>query len=231
MPRLRRIVLPGHPHHIMQRGHDRNAVFTSKSDYLYYLDTLVKYKDIFAVQVYAFCLMATHVHLLVIPSDNKGLGLLMKRLAGRQTRYRNKLENRSGTLWEGRYKASIVDAETYLLSCVRYIELNPIRSRIVAEPSDYPWSSYAGRIRTGVYEWLDGLPSVHTGSTDHTEHTSRYESYIKSSIPDGEWEFIQTAVNRNQLTGGNRFVEEVDRIVGRRIEYRGQGRPAKADRL
>jgi REP element-mobilizing transposase RayT len=107
MPRMGRIVLPEYPHHVVQRGHDRNVVFTEASDFRYYLDTLVEFKDVYGVQVYAYCLMANHVHLLLAPSDYRGLGQLMKRLAGRQTRYRNRLERRSGTLLEGRYKSSL----------------------------------------------------------------------------------------------------------------------------
>ena len=126
MPRIGRVVLPEYPHHIVQRGHDRNVVFASASDYQYYLRTLTEFKDVFGVRVYAYCLMTNHVHLLLSPSDHKGLGLLMKRLAGRQTRYRNKLEGRSGTLWESRYRSSVVKVEQYLLACVRYIELNPV---------------------------------------------------------------------------------------------------------
>jgi putative transposase len=107
MPRMGRVVLPEYPHHIVQRGHDRNVVFASEPDFRYYLETLVEFKEGLRVNVYAYCLMTNHVHLLLAPSDEKGLGLLMKRLAGRQTRYRNKLEGRSGTLWGGRYKSSL----------------------------------------------------------------------------------------------------------------------------
>lgn len=132
-----RVVVPQYPHHIVRRGHDRKVVFASESDFRYYLNTLKEFKDTCGVYIYAYCLMTNHVHLLLAPSDQKGLGLLMKRLAGRQTRYRNKLEGRSGTLWESRYKSSLVDADQYLLACVRYIELNPVRAGMVAEPGEY----------------------------------------------------------------------------------------------
>jgi REP element-mobilizing transposase RayT len=116
---MRRIVLPNYPHHVVQRGHNRQVVFAEPSDYQRYLEDLRELKTLF------FCLMTNHVHLLLAPGNSAaGLGQLMKGLAGRATRYRNKLEGRTGTLWESRYKSSVVQTDAYLLACSRYIELN-----------------------------------------------------------------------------------------------------------
>ncbi len=104
--------------------------------------------------------MTNHVHLLVAPSDQMGFGLLMKRVAGRQTRYRNKLEGRSGTLWEGRYKSSLVEADQYLLAYVRYIELNPVRAGIFVEPCEYAWSRFRARVGETSCSWLDPVPGL-----------------------------------------------------------------------
>ena len=128
MPRMARIVLPNFPHHIVQRGHNRQATFAEAADFERYLDTLREYKAEYRVKVLAWCLMTNHLHLLLAPEDLDGLGKLMKRLAGRQTRYHNHLEGRSGTLWEGRYKSSVVQSDAYFLACCRYIELNPVRA-------------------------------------------------------------------------------------------------------
>ena len=141
MPRIGRAILQYYPHHVVQRGHNRQVVFVETGDYERYLETLAQFKDVYGVKVYAFCLMTNHVHLLVAPEEIAGLGQLMKRLAGRQTRYHNRLEGRTGTLWESRYKSSPVDTDEYLLACTRYIELNPVRARMVATPRDYRWSS------------------------------------------------------------------------------------------
>ena len=141
MPRMARIVLPTYPHHVVQRGHNRQATFAEDADDERYLATLQEYKTEYRVSVFAWCLMTNHVHLLLAPEDRDGLGKLMKRLAGRQTRYYNKLERRSGTLWEGRYKSSLVQSDAYRLACCRYIELNPVRARIVVAPDEYRWSS------------------------------------------------------------------------------------------
>jgi putative transposase len=226
MPRTARIEVPHYPHHIVQRGHDRNAVFVHHDDFTYYLDTLRECKREFDVKVFAYCLMTNHVHLLLAPSENGALGKLMKRLAGRQTRYRNRLEGRSGTLWEGRYKSSPVDDDTYLLACCRYIEMNPIRARMVATPLDYPWSSYRDRVGHSDHGCLDSMhPYIELGVTDQ-ERRRTYENFIMSSVPDGEWEFLREAVRRNQLTGNDRFVDQVSKAIGRRVERRGPGRPS-----
>ena len=143
MPRRPRIVLPERPHHIVQRGHNRQAVFASDEDYGYYLANLEERKADLGCRVYAYCLMTNHIHLVVDPGKRvENLALLMKSLAGRQTRYINKLEGRRGTLWEGRYKSSPIKSDEYLLACCRYVELNPVRAGLVDDPGNYRWSSY-----------------------------------------------------------------------------------------
>ena len=146
MPRMGRIILPRHPHHVVQRGHNRQAVFVDDGDYESYLSTLHEFKNECGVRVLSFCLMTNHVHLLLAPEESGGIGMLMKRLAGRHTRRHNRLEGRRGTLWEGRYKSSPVQSDNYLLACCRYIELNPVRARMVSSAEDYRWSSYRTRM-------------------------------------------------------------------------------------
>ena len=227
MPRMARVVLPHYPHHIVQRGHNRNVIFAERQDYQRYLDTLREYKQKYAVAVYAFCLMTNHVHLLLSPGEPASLGKLMKRLGGRQTRQHNRLEGRTGTLWEGRYKSSLVARDEYLLACCRYIELNPVRARIVAEPQDYAWSSCRYRLGTDGAGWLDRDPAYLSLGGDEAERRRHYRNFLRAGIPDGEWELIREAVQRGQLTGTSRFTQEVAGILGRRVERRGRGRPSK----
>ncbi|MBO3273850.1 transposase [Pseudomonas schmalbachii] len=225
MPRMGRVLLPNYPHHIVQRGHNRQVVFVERDDYERYLLDLRELKDAFGVKVYAYCLMTNHVHLLLAPGDSlAGLSQLMKALAARMTRYRNRLEGRSGTLWESRFKSSVVQSDTYLLACSRYIELNPVRARLVARAADYPWSSYAQRLGSEP-SWLDGDPCFDAlGDTDD-ERRSRYCAYLGQSVDDGELSLIREALQRGQLTGNSRFVAEVESLIGLRIERRGPGRP------
>jgi len=226
MPRMGRVVLPNYPHHVVQRGHNRQVVFAVAEDYQRYLADLRELKDVFGVKVYAYCLMTNHVHLLLAPGDSiAGLGQLMKALAARATRYRNRLEGRSGTLWESRYRSSVVQADTYLLACSRYIELNPVRARMVLEPGDYTWSSYRGRVSEDG-DWLDADPCfLSLGSTAAQQRCERYKAFVHQAVSEQELSVIRESLQRGQLTGDSRFVDEVERIAGLRIERRGRGRP------
>jgi len=224
MPRMGRIVLPNYPHHVVQRGHNRQVVFAVAEDYQRYLTDLRELKDAWGVKVYAYCLMTNHVHLLLAPGDSAGLGQLMKALAARATRYRNRLEGRSGTLWESRYKSSVVQSDSYLLACCRYIELNPVRARMVADAADYSLSSYGARISDRPDDhWLDFDPCF-LGDTA-MERRHQYERVMQQATSEEETRLIRDALQRGQLTGKSRFVDEVERIVGQRVEQRGRGRP------
>lgn len=229
MPRMGRVVLPNYPHHVVQRGHNRQVVFAAELDYQRYLADLRELKETFSVKVYAYCLMTNHVHLLLAPGDSiAGLGQLMKGLAARATRYRNRLEGRSGTLWESRYKSSVVDSDAYLLACCRYIELNPVRARMVSDVIDYPWSSFRARICSKPDDsWLDMDPCFIALGDTAAERIRRYKEFVRQAVPEQEIRLIRAALQRDQLTGSGRFVDEVERVLGRRVELRGRGRPKK----
>ena len=228
MPRVGRVVLPNYPHHIVQRGHNRQVVFAASCDYEYYLETLSEYRNVYGVRVYAWCLMTNHIHLIVEPPNEVArLGQLMKRLSGRQTRYVNRLEGRSGTLWESRYKSSPIQTDEYLLACCRYVELNPVRAGMVADAGEYPWSSYNARVSDMGAVIPDHDPCYLALGNSGEERRLRYREYVQSVIPVGEWALIQESVTRGQLTGNSRYIEEIEKIIGRRIEHRRPGRPKK----
>ena len=230
MPRMGRVILPNYPHHVVQRGHNRKVVFAGEADFRRYLDDLRELRDLYEVRVYAYCLMTNHVHLLLAPGESvTGMGKLMKGLAARATRYRNKLEGRSGTLWESRYKSSPVQSEQYLLACCRYIELNPVRAHMIEEPGEYLWSSYRQRVGIDEDNWLDRDPCYMGLAETESERRQYYNRFILDSIPVRELTVIRKALQRGQLTGNIKFVNEVEKILGRRVEFRGQGRPVKVD--
>jgi len=215
----------------VQRGHNKQVVFAEEADFLYYLSTLEEYKEIYGAKVYGFCLMTNHVHLILQPGDAvAGMGRLMKRLAGRQTRSVNRHELRTGTLWESRYRSSPIETEAYLLACCRYVELNPVRAGMVGDPSEYPWFSFQRHAGGGGrFAWVDMDPCyLGLGATDE-ERAARYRDFVHSAVGAGELSLIREAVQRGQLTGTQRFVDQVEKIIGRRIERRKQGRPRKAD--
>lgn len=229
MPRMGRVVLPNYPHHVVQRGHNRQVVFAEPSDFQRYLEDLRELKALYDVKVYAFCLMTNHAHLLLAPGDSvASLGQLMKVLAGRMTRYRNKQEGRSGTLWESRYKSSVVQTDTYLLACSRYIELNPVRAQVVQHARDYPWSSLHLRLNeTEENHWLDEDLCFNELGETRSERLARYTSFMEQAIPSSELQLIRGALQRGQLTGNPRFTDEIEKITGLRISRRARGRPAK----
>jgi putative transposase len=172
--------------------------------------------------------MTNHVHLIVDPGRNPdSLALLMKRVAGRQTRYVNKLEGRSGSLWEGRYKSSIIATEEYLPACCRYIELNPLRAGMVADPAQYQWSSYGAKV-FGKRDPVVDLPSFYMALGDtEQERWKAYKEYVFGTVPEYETKLIREALQRGQLTGSERFQGEIEKKLGIRISNKKQGRPKK----
>lgn len=226
MPRTARIIIPNHPHHVIQRGHNRQTVFASDDDYRYYLANLQEWKKRLGCKVYAYCLMTNHVHLVLDPGDRpENIALLMKRVAGRQTRYVNKLEQRSGTLWEGRYKSSPISTDNYLLACCRYVEMNPVRAGMVDVPEAYQWSSCAFKVGLREEEWLDLDPCyAELGNTVEMQQDS-YCAWLAESVCDEEMLLIRTATQQGKLIGAEAFVTEVSERLGRRCDLRSPGRP------
>ena len=142
MPRHARLQLAGVPLHVVQRGNNRSPCFFADQDYRVYLRQLETLALRFQCRVHAYALMTNHVHLLLTPAENDSTSLLMKHLGQNYVQYVNRTRGRSGTLWEGRFKSSLVQQQRYLLRCQRYIELNPVRAGMVSHPREYPWSSY-----------------------------------------------------------------------------------------
>lgn len=228
MPRSSRVICPNTPHHIVQRGHNRQAVFISDDDYRYYLKNLIYFKQEFNCRIYSYCLMTNHVHLIVDPgSKPELLSLLMKHVAGRQARYVNRLEKRSGSLWEGRFKSSIVSTVEYLAACCRYVELNPLRAGIVKHPGKYQWSSYTSKAN-GERDLAVNLDRTYLAlGNNEKERQVAYAQYVLTAAPEHEIKLIRNALQRGQLTGSETFREEISLKLGIRFSNRGPGRPRK----
>lgn len=228
MGRSPRLFVPGFAHHIVQRGHNHNVVFVEESDCSFYLDNLIEWKAHYNVGVYAYCLMTNHVHLILAPrTQDDAISRLMRRLSARQGRRANRLEERIGTIWSGRFKSSVIDTDSYLLACLRYVELNPVRAGMVDQPEDYRWSSYAQRVGLCDNIWIDNDPVTDSLGDTPSERRRAYTRYVREVVPALETKLIRKAVARNQLTGSDRFVDEIERRTGVRIENRGRGRPRK----
>jgi putative transposase len=228
MGRQPRFFVPGLPHHIVQRGHDRNAVFVEHRDYEYYLANLVKLSSHYDIGVHAYCLMTNHVHLILVPHA-KGIDIskLMKRLSARQGRRVNRLEDRIGTIWSGRFKSSVIETDRYLMACLRYVELNPVRAGIVSTPEEYSWSSYRQRLGICSDHWIEDDVVTAMLGNNLAEIRCAYAKFVQAGTPRDELARIRNSVRRNQLTGGDTFIDEIEKRTGVRVETRGRGRPGK----
>lgn len=231
MPRRLRLAIARLPHHIVQRGHSREAVFFSDADCLDYLGTLAEFRVALGLRVYAYCLMTNHVHLLVDPRDDpKSLSELMRRLAGRHSRRLNAIRGTSGSLWEGRFKCSPIDTDRYLLTCGRYIDLNPVRARLVDTPQAFRWSSYRARAGMCTCPFLDPDPSLEALAASPDLRHANYRKLSTTPLTNEELEIMRGAANRNQLTGDQSFADHIRRDIGVDVSNRQRGRPKRAMR-
>ena len=176
MPRTARLVIPDVSLHVVQRGHDRADCFFDDSDYLTYLVALGTYAARFECVVHAYCLMTNHVHLLLTPGDAAGCALLMKHLAQRHSKRINAKLGRTGTLWEGRYYSGLVASDEYAVACYRYIELNPVRARMVEHPAMYGWSSHKANAQAERHSFIRPHPSFLALAVEEEERGTAYRA-------------------------------------------------------
>ncbi|PHR84095.1 MAG: transposase [Colwellia sp.] len=229
MPRLPRLNLPNIPQHVVQRGNNRQVTFFYEQDYTVYLDKLKEYGKKFDVAIHAYVLMTNHVHLLMTPSTKTGVSQLIQSLGRYYVRYINKTYNRSGTLWEGRYKSTLVDSEHYFLLVSRYIELNPVRADMVAHPAKYPWSSYQGNALDKKIELLTAHHCYEVLGHNTESRKVAYRTLFKAHIPKLKLAEIRDATNKAWVLGDNRFKEQIEQQTGRRSspQMRGGDRKSK----
>ncbi|MBM3539161.1 MAG: transposase [Alphaproteobacteria bacterium] len=233
MARPARYFLPDQPLHVIQRGNNRGAIFFADADRERYRGWLAEAAAEYGCAVHAYVLMTNHIHLLVTPARADSLPRTMQSLGRRYVRYVNDLYRRTGTLWEGRYRAAPIDSEAYFLSCCRYIELNPVRAGIVPTLADYAWSSW----RAHAEGASDPLLSEHDlyrrlGATP-AERQAAYRALCDSAALDPDFvEAVRAATNGGWALGGERFQRQIAEALGRRVTPLPVGRPpaARADK-
>ncbi len=226
MPRKPRMYLPEIPAHIVQRGNNREPCFFAEDDYRFYLDRLGRALKRYRVKCHAYVLMTNHVHLLLTPADEVGISKVMSLLGQHYVQYINHSYRRSGTLWEGRHKASIVNADEYLLLCYRYIELNPVRAGMVNSPDEYPWSSYLYHAWGKQNQILnDHELYLGLGKTDEDRHYS-YRELFRAEMTDRDIHSISHSLHYNYPLGNDRFKEKIEETLERQIGYAKKGRPS-----
>lgn len=231
MARQPRFVIPGQPQHVIQRGNNRNVIFVSHEDFRFYLDKLTEACERFGCDVHAYVLMTNHVHLLMTPHYEQSISKVMQSLGRYYVQYFNYMYERTGTLWEGRYKATLLDSEAYLLVCYRYIELNPVRAGIVDHPSGYPWSSYG---INGLGK-KDGLVKSHfiynKLGVDIDERLSRYRDLFRGCISEKKVDEIREATNKAWVLGSEKFKEEIELLTSRQASPKKRGGNRSVNRV
>ena len=230
MPRKPRHYLAGVPAHIIQRGNNRLPCFFSEDDYQFYLECLGESACRYGCVIHAYVLMTNHIHLLMTPINENAISRVLQSVGRRYVRHINQMYQRTGTLWEGRHKGSLVQSEEYVLACYRYIELNPVRAGIVAHPSEYPWSSYHHNAQ-GKSNILLQPHDTYAALGNCTERRRKaYQSLFRSTVDSGRIDEIRKAVQYSVPLGNARFREEIERTLGRRIGQAQMGRPRKIRR-
>ncbi|MBI2286568.1 MAG: transposase [Nitrosomonadales bacterium] len=228
MPRRARIALPNVPVHLIQRGNNRQPCFFADEDYLRYLDWLTEYANKTGCRIHAYVLMTNHVHLLLSSDRSDAGGALMKSLGQRYVQYVNRAYQRSGTLWEGRFRSCPVQEESYLLGCQRYIELNPVRANMVAHPAEYRWSSYRANAQGEADALVRPHPLYAALGSDVADQQAAYRELFRYELEPGMVDEIRRATNGNFALGGERFAAQVAKMIGRRAAPGRSGRPRKA---
>ena len=228
MARLPRLTLPDYPHHVIQRGNNRQATFVRVADYQRLLDLLDENARLFEVAIHAYVLMSNHFHLLATPQTAEGLPLMMQALGRRYVRYFNDAQGRTGTLWEGRYKSTLIQTDRYLLACMAYIDLNPVRAGMVSQAADYPWSSHGHYIGRGT----DKLVTPHAltwtlGNTPFAREAA-YAELVQSGVNTVQQLALTAATLRGWAFGEPDFVADLQKRTQRRVSKGQAGRPAAA---
>ncbi|MEP7208239.1 MAG: transposase [Casimicrobiaceae bacterium] len=230
MARLPRIDVVGIPQHIVLRGVDRQPCFYRDIDRSLYLDVLADAATRYDVSVHAFVLMTNHVHLLASARALGALSAMMKLVGLRYVRRINGTYGRTGTLFEGRFRGSLVQSERYLLACMRYIELNPVRAHMVVAPEDYPWSSYrhhAGleREHESRFRLLTPHGEFARLGTSSCERATAWRDLVRAGVAGDDLASIRAHVNRNRALGEPQFQERIAAMLGRRVDIVPRGRP------
>jgi putative transposase len=229
MARQPRLTLPDYPHHVIQRGNNKQAIFGGAADYQALLALLLEAARQHKVAIHSYVLMTNHLHLLATPQDDVGLPLMMQQVGRSYVRLFNKTHQRTGTLFEGRYKSTLIQTERYLLACMAYIDLNPVRAGMVAQPQDYPWSSY------GYYAGLRSDPLVtphphfwNLGNTPFAREAA-YVDLVQTGVSGVDERALTNTALRSWALGDEDFLADLEKSTQRRVRPGLKGRPLKLE--
>lgn len=236
MARLPRFGVPGQPQHVIQRGNNRSPIFCAAQDYRFFLECIQEGCDRYDCAVHAYVLMTNHVHLLVTPKGAEGISRLMQSVGRRYVQYFNFTYQRTGTLWEGRYKSVPIDSEIYLMTCYRYIERNPVRAAMVTHAGGYGWSSY-GANADGKHDPLVQPHRLYRAlGPNNRARAVAYRRLFREDVPASELSAIRDSINKGWVLGPDRFARRIESISKRQAvplprggRRNGAGRPSRKD--
>lgn len=227
MARPLRLTPPHIPLHVIQRGHDRNPAFFTDDDRRFYLALLYESAREHQLAVHAYVLMTNHVHLLATPASADALPRVMQAIGRRYVQYINTLHTRSGTLWEGRYKSSLVQRDSHLADCHVYIEMNPVRAGMVARPADHPWSSCRHYLGLATDPLIADSPVYLASAVTLGERAALHAERLARDLDPRITAHIRARTRGGGVIGNDRFRDEVEQMLGRRLPGRPRGRPRK----
>ncbi len=227
MARLPRLTLPGYPHHVLLRGNNRQPIFLGNADYQFLLDLIEESAKKFGVSVHAYVLMSNHFHLLLTPESADSLPRMMQAVGRRYVRYFNDGQGRSGTLWEGRYRSTLIQTDAYLLACMAYIDLNPVRATLVQSARDYPWSSHGHYIGLRNDKLVTPHPLYWTLANTPFGREVAYGDMVNAGVSNQLRETLTRSVLSGWAAGDADFVADLQKRTTRRVVRTLPGRPTK----
>lgn len=230
MPRIARDAIAGIPYHIIHRGNNKQKIFFCDDDYRYFISLIAQAKKKYGCNLYSYVLMPNHVHFILEPIEQaENLHKFIKLLAQKYAQHSNKKYKRTGTLWEGRFKSSPISEDSYLLTCGRYIEMNPVRAGIVKDAAQYKWSSY--RYKIGIENnvlFLDRDPLYLDFGANDAERKKKYKEWFEhNDTAESTLDLIRETINKNTVFGNEKFKESLEKLLGRDLTPKKQGRPRK----
>lgn len=226
MARLPRLTLPGHPHHIIQRGNNRQPIVADTGDYALLLALVDEHARSFKVAIHSYVVMSNHFHLLATPEDDVGVPLLMQAVGRSYVRHFNRRHGRTGTLWEGRYKSTLIQAERHLFACMAYIDLNPVRAGLVADPAAYAWSSHQHYVGRRSDKLVTPHPLYWEMGNTPFARDHAYAELVRAGLGDEAQRALTTATLSGWALGDPDYVADLQRRTERRISRGKSGRPA-----
>jgi len=225
MARLPRLTLAGYPHHVIQRGNNRQPIFLDTADREAMLALLAENAARFKVSLHAYVLMDNHFHLLLTPETADGVPQMMQAVGRRYVRYFNDRHGRTGTLWEGRYRSTLIQSECYLLACMVYIDLNPVRAGLAGEPRDYPWSSHAHYVGLRSDRLIAPHPLYwQLGNTPFAREAA-YAELVQAGLDAPRQQALTQAALSGWVLGDGDFVAQLQKQTPRRLSKGRAGRP------